>query len=59
MILKKLSLFSGIFFLQFILFFPLNFLTDVQLKMTHFIFGDFTQFLSENIDNKENIFLKS
>lgn len=51
----KSNLFSGIFFLQFILFFPLNFLNFFQLKFTHFIFGDFTQFLLEFFLNKKNI----
>ena len=51
----KSNLFSGVFFLQFILFFPLNFLNYFQLKFTHFIFGDFTQFLLEYFLNKKNI----
>lgn len=54
-IFKNLSLFFGIFFLQFIIFFPLDFLNNFQLKITHFIFGDFTQFLAENIYHKKNI----
>jgi hypothetical protein len=51
---RKTTTFSGVFFLQFILFFPLGFLSDFQLKITHFIFGDFTQFLLDNLLNKKN-----
>ncbi|MCX8532994.1 hypothetical protein [Chryseobacterium luquanense] len=51
---RKIATFSGIFLLQFILFFPLGFLTNLQLKATYFIFGDFTQFLLENLLNKKN-----
>lgn len=51
----KCNIFLGAFFLQFILFFPLNFLNNFQLKITHFIFGDFTQFLLEYFFNKKNI----
>lgn len=53
-ILGKLTVFMGCFFLQFILFFPLNFLGDFQLKITHFIFGDFTEFILEYFFNKKN-----
>lgn len=53
-ILSKLTIFSGCFFLQFILFFPLNFLGDFQLKITHFVFGDFTEFILEYFFNKKN-----
>jgi hypothetical protein len=54
-ILKKITAFFGVFFLQFILFFPLSFVNDFQLKITHFIFGDFTQFLLEYFFNKNNV----
>lgn len=54
-ILRKLTIFLGCFFLQFILFFPLNFLGDFQFKITHFILGDFTEFVLEHFFNKNNI----
>lgn len=54
-ILGKITIFLGCFFLQFILFFPLNFLDDFQLKITHFIFGDFTEVILEYFFNKKNI----
>ena len=54
-ILKKITAFLGVFFLQFILFFPLNFLSNFQLKITQFIFEDFTQFLLEYFFNKNNV----
>lgn len=53
-IIRKFTVFSGTFFLQFMLFFPLSFLSDLQLKISQFIFGDFTQFLLENLLNKKN-----
>ena len=53
-LLKTFSVFFGIFFLQFILFFPLNFLNNLQLKITYFIFGNFTEFLLEYLLNKKN-----
>ncbi|SFT64104.1 hypothetical protein SAMN05421857_2369 [Chryseobacterium formosense] len=52
--LRKSVIFSGTFFLQFILFFPLSFLNDFQLKITHFIFGDFTQLVLEFFLKKKN-----
>jgi len=52
---RKIALFLGAFFLQFILFFPLSFLNDFQLKITHFLFVDFTQVVSEYMFNKKNI----
>jgi len=52
--LRKSAIFSGTFFLQFILFFPLSFLNDFQLKITHFIFGDFTQIVLEFFLKKKN-----
>lgn len=55
LIIRKFPIFIGTFFLQFILFFPLNFLNDFQLKCTQFIFGGITQFLLKNIFNKKYI----
>ena len=52
--LRKFNTFCGIFFLQFILFFPLDFLNYFQLKITHYIFGDFTKLLLEFFFNKRN-----
>lgn len=52
---RKIALFLGAFFLQFILFFPLSFLNDFQLKITHFLFVDFTRFVLEYFFNKRNI----
>ncbi|WP_131430901.1 hypothetical protein [Chryseobacterium formosense] len=52
--MRKSVIFSGTFFLQFILFFPLSFLNDFQLKITHFIFGDFTQLVLEFFLKKKN-----
>lgn len=53
-ITRNFAVLFGVFFLQFILFFPLSFLSDYQLKISQFIFGDFTQFLLENFFNKKN-----
>lgn len=53
-IIRNFTVFFGIFFLQFILFFPLSFLSDLHLKTTHLIFGDFTQFLLEHLLDKKN-----
>jgi len=55
LLVRKVNIFSGIFFLQFILFFPLNFLNDFQLKCTQFIFGNITQFLLESIFDKKYV----
>lgn len=54
LILRKYAVFLSVFFLQFILFFPLSFLNDFQLKITHFVFGDFTQFVLEYFFDKRN-----
>lgn len=54
-ILRKITVFLGCFFLQFILFFPLNFLGDFQFKITHFILEDFTEFVLKYLFNKKNI----
>lgn len=54
-LLEKFSLFTGVFFLQFIVFFPLDFSNNFQLTITDFIFGDFTQFVSEYVFGKKNI----
>ncbi|MCD1118246.1 hypothetical protein [Chryseobacterium turcicum] len=54
MFFRKVTVFFGVFFLQFILFFPLSFLNDFQLKITDFIFGDFTGFILEFFFNKKN-----
>lgn len=51
----KLTIFFSCFFLQFIFFFPLNFLNDLQLKITHFIFGDFIRLVLEHFFNKKTI----
>ncbi|REC43199.1 hypothetical protein DRF69_08675 [Chryseobacterium sp. 5_R23647] len=51
---RKVTVFCGVFFLQFILFFPLSFLNDFQLKITDFIFGDITGFILEFFFNKKN-----
>lgn len=51
---RKVTVFCGVFFLQFIVFFPLSFLNDFQLKITHFIFGDFTRLVLEYFFNKNN-----
>lgn len=52
---RKINIFIGAFFLQFILFFPLNFLYDFQLKFTQFVFGNSTQFILEAIFNKKHV----
>ncbi|MGD1319702.1 hypothetical protein [Chryseobacterium sp. 2R14A] len=52
--MRKSAIFLAAFFLQFILFFPLSFVSDFQLKITQFIFGDFIQFILENFLNKKN-----
>lgn len=54
MFFRKITVFCGVFFLQFILFFPLSFLNDFQLKITDFIFGDLTGFILEIFFNKKN-----
>lgn len=54
MFFRKATVFCGVFFLQFILFFPLSFLNDFQLKITDFIFGDITGFILEFFFNKKN-----
>lgn len=54
MFFRKVTVFCGVFFLQFILFFPLSFLNDFQLKITDFIFGDITGFIVEFFFNKKN-----
>lgn len=51
---RKVTVFCGVFFLQFIVFFPLSFLNDFQLKITHFIFGDFIRLALEELFNKKN-----
>lgn len=45
---------AGIFFLLFILFFPLDFLGDFQKKISLFVFGDFTEWISKDIFNTSN-----
>ncbi|MFY1047139.1 hypothetical protein [Chryseobacterium sp. GP-SGM7] len=52
--LRKTTTFCGVFFIQFILFFPLSFLNDFQLKLTTFLFGDLTQFILEYFLKKKN-----
>ncbi|WP_123920949.1 hypothetical protein [Chryseobacterium balustinum] len=54
MLFRQVTVFCGVFFLQFILFFPLSFLNDFQLKITDFIFGDFTGFILEFLFNNKN-----
>lgn len=54
MFFRRIAVFFGVFFIQFNLFFPLSFLNDFQLKITHFLFGDFTQCILENLFNKRN-----
>lgn len=54
MFFRKITVFCGVFFLQFILFFPLSFLNDFQLKITDFIFGNLTGFILEFFFNKKN-----
>lgn len=54
MFFRRIAVFFDVFFIQFILFFPLSFLNDFQLKITHFLFGDFTQCILENLFNKKN-----
>lgn len=54
MFFRKITVFCGVFFLQFILFFPLSFLNDFQLKITDFIFGDLTGFILKIFFNKKN-----
>lgn len=54
MFFRKITVFCGVFFLQFILFFPLSFLNDFQLKITDSIFGDLTGFILEFFFNKKN-----
>ncbi|MCA6068356.1 hypothetical protein JI747_014280 [Chryseobacterium sp. RG1] len=52
---RRINTFIGAFFLQFIIFFPLNFLNDFQRKFTQFVFGRSTQFLLETIFSKKNL----
>ncbi|MFN1218056.1 hypothetical protein ACKW6Q_13885 [Chryseobacterium kwangjuense] len=40
---------AGVFFLLFIVFFPLDFLGDFQKEWTSFIYGDLTQWMVKNI----------
>lgn len=54
MFFRKITVFCSVFFLQFILFFPLSFLNNFQLKITDFIFGDLTGFILEFFFNKKN-----
>ena len=54
MFFRKVTVFCGVFFLQFILFFPLSFLNDFQLKITDFIFGDFIGFILNCFFKKKN-----
>lgn len=54
MFFRKVTVFCSVFFLQFILFFPLSFLNNFQLKITDFIFGDLTGFILEFFFNKKN-----
>jgi len=55
LILRKLNIFIGTFFLQFILFFPLSFLNDFQQKCSQFIFGSLTQFFLGAVFNKKHV----
>lgn len=55
MFFRKVTVFVGAFLLQFILFFPLSFLNNFQLKITQFLFGNFTRFVVEFLFNKRNI----
>lgn len=52
---RRINTFIGAFFLQFIIFFPLNFLNDFQRKFTQFVFGNITQFLLKSIFNKKYV----
>lgn len=51
----KISHFFGIFFLLFIVFFPLDFLGNFQKKITHFLFGGLTEIISSSVFNKAHI----
>lgn len=46
---NRFLLASGIFFLLFMLFFPLDFLGNFQEKMSLFLFGDLSEWISKNI----------
>ena len=45
----------GIFFLLFILFFPLDFLGDVQKNITLFLFEDFTRILIDSVSENGKV----
>ncbi|MBB6371500.1 hypothetical protein [Chryseobacterium shigense] len=45
---------AGIFFLFFMLFFPLDFLGDSQKKISLFVFGNLTERISKDIFNTNN-----
>lgn len=46
---SKLLSVAGIFFLLFILFFPLDFLGDFQRKVSLFLFGDLTEWMAKSL----------
>lgn len=45
----------GAYFIQFILFFPLDFVNNFQLKITRFLFGNFTEFVLKTVFNRRNV----
>lgn len=45
----------GIFFLLFILFFPLDFLGDIQKNISVFLFGDLTHLIIDSVSENEKI----
>ena len=51
----KISLSSGVSFLLFIVFFPLDFLGNFQREFTRFLFSDITEIISLTVFNKTNI----
>lgn len=51
---SKLISWAGIFFLLFILFFPLDFLGDFQRKISVFLFGSVTEWMASALFGLEN-----
>jgi hypothetical protein len=52
---NKFLLTAGMFFLLFVLFFPLGFLGDFQKKISLFIFGDVVQWIVNHIFNSKYV----
>lgn len=52
---NKLINWAGIFFLLFILFFPLDFLGDFQKEISVFLFGSLTEWMASTLFGLENV----